>query len=237
MTAIRKAMIMGAGLGSRMRPLTDKLPKPLVPFMGKPLIDHALERLEAAGVEEVVVNLHYKADILESHLKRRAHPRIVFSDERDALLDTGGGLKKARPLFGEEPILVMNSDTVWAEGMTPVMERMKAFWDPARMDALLMLAPAVTTIGECRLGDFNMDGDARLIRRKEAHVAPFMFAGVQIFHPRLLDGAPDGPFSTNLLWDKAAEEGRLFGLRLDGVWMHVGTPHDLKEAERFMQEL
>jgi MurNAc alpha-1-phosphate uridylyltransferase len=175
--------------------------------------------------------------MLEAHLKGRARPRIQFSDERDKLLDTGGGLKKARPLLGEAPIFVMNSDTVWAEGMSPVLDRMKAFWDAEEMDALLMMAPAVTTIGECRRGDFMMDGLGRLTRRREAHVAPFMFAGVQIFHPRLLEGAPEGAFSTNILWDKAAEEGRLFGLRLDGVWMHVGTPGDLAEAEAFMRDL
>lgn len=237
MSDISRAMIMAAGMGNRMRPLTDKMPKPLVPFLGKPLIDHALDKLAAAGVSDVVVNLHYKAEMLEAHLKGRTRPRIQFSDERDKLLDTGGGLKKARPLLGEVPIFVMNSDTVWAEGMSPVLDRMKAFWDAEKMDALLMMAPAVTTIGECRRGDFTMDGLGRLTRRREAHVAPFMFAGVQIFHPRLLEGAPEGVFSTNLLWDKAAEEGRLFGLRLDGVWMHVGTPGDLAEAEVFMRDL
>lgn len=234
---ISRAMIMAAGMGNRMRPLTDKMPKPLVPFLGKPLIDHALDKLAAAGVSDVIVNLHYKAEMLEAHLKGRACPRIHFSDERDKLLDTGGGLKKARPLLGEAPIFVMNSDTVWAEGLSPILGRMKAFWDAEKMDALLMMAPAVTTIGECRRGDFMMDGLGRLTRRREAHVAPFMFAGVQIFHPRLLEGAPEGAFSTNLLWDKAAEEGRLFGLRLDGVWMHVGTPGDLAEAEAFMRDL
>jgi MurNAc alpha-1-phosphate uridylyltransferase len=237
MSDISRAMIMAAGMGNRMRPLTDKMPKPLVPFLGKPLIDHALDKLAAAGVSDVIVNLHYKAEMLEAHLKGRARPRIQFSDERDKLLDTGGGLKKARPLLGEAPIFVMNSDTVWAEGMSPVLDRMKAFWDAEEMDALLMMAPAVTTIGECRRGDFMMDGLGRLTRRREAHVAPFMFAGVQIFHPRLLEGAPEGAFSTNILWDKAAEEGRLFGLRLDGVWMHVGTPGDLAEAEAFMRDL
>lgn len=237
MSDISRAMIMAAGMGNRMRPLTDKMPKPLVPFLGKPLIDHALDKLAAAGVSDVIVNLHYKAEMLEAHLKGRARPRIQFSDERDRLLDTGGGLKKARPLLGEAPIFVMNSDTVWAEGMSPILDRMKDFWDAEKMDALLMMAPAVTTIGECRRGDFMMDGLGRLTRRRETHVAPFMFAGVQIFHPRLLEGAPEGVFSTNILWDKAAEEGRLFGLRLDGVWMHVGTPGDLAEAEAFMRDL
>ncbi len=237
MTLIRKAIIMGAGLGSRMAPLTDDKPKPLIPFMGKPLIDHALSRLEAAGVEEVVVNLHYRADQLEAHLTGRTTPKIIFSDERDLLMDTGGGVKKARPLLGDDPIFTFNSDSVWIEGQRPTLTRMLEAWNPARMDALLMISSAVNTIGEVRRGDFTMGPAGELFRRAEACVAPFMYAGVQIIDPKLFDEGPDGPFSTNFVWDRAIERGRLFGLRMEATWMHVGTPGDLEDAERFLRDL
>jgi len=237
MTEIKRAMIMGAGHGTRMAPLTDDKPKPLVRFMGKPLIDHALARLSAAGVDEVVVNVHAHADLLETHLKRVSTPKIVISDERDQLLDTGGGVKKARPLLGDEPIITFNSDSVWIEGRRPTLTRMMEAWDPEHMDALLMIASATNTIGEVRRGDFTMEPDGRLVRREEQSVAPFMFAGVQIVNPTLFDEGPDGAFSTNLIWDKAIERGRLFGLRMEATWMHVGTPDDLADAERFLRDL
>jgi len=237
MTEIKRAMIMGAGHGTRMAPLTDDKPKPLVRFMGKPLIDHALARLSAAGVDEVVVNVHAHADLLETHLKRVSTPKIVISDERDQLLDTGGGVKKARPLLGDEPIITFNSDSVWIEGRRPTLTRMMEAWDPEHMDALLMIASATNTIGEVRRGDFTMEPDGRLVRREEQSVAPFMFAGVQIVNPTLFDEGPDGAFSTNLIWDKAIERGRLFGLRMEATWMHVGTPGDLADAERFLRDL
>ncbi len=237
MTQIKRAMIMGAGHGTRMAPLTDDKPKPLVPFMGKPLIDHALGRLTAAGIEEVVVNLHAHADLLEAHLKKVAAPRIVFSDEREALLDTGGGVKKARHLLGDDPIITFNSDSVWIEGRRPTLTRMMDAWNADEMDALLMIASATNTIGEVRRGDFTMEPDGRLVRREEQAVAPFMFAGVQIVNPMLFDEGPDGPFSTNLIWDRAMERRRLFGLRMEATWMHVGTPEDLADAERFLRDL
>lgn len=237
MTQIKRAMIMGAGHGTRMAPLTDDKPKPLVRFMGKPLIDHALARLSAAGVDEVVVNVHAHADLLEAHLKRLAAPKIVISDEREELLDTGGGVKKARPLLGDDPIITFNSDSVWIEGRRPTLTRMMEAWDPEHMDALLMIASATNTIGEVRRGDFTMEPDGSLVRREEQTVAPFMFAGVQIVNPTLFDEGPDGPFSTNLIWDKAIERGRLFGLRMEATWMHVGTPGDLADAERFLRDL
>ncbi|MEQ9590727.1 MAG: nucleotidyltransferase family protein [Parvibaculaceae bacterium] len=237
MTQIKRAMIMGAGHGTRMAPLTDDKPKPLVRFMGKPLIDHALARLSAAGVDEVVVNVHAHADLLEAHLKRLAAPKIVISDEREELLDTGGGVKKARPLLGDDPIITFNSDSVWIEGSRPTLTRMMEAWDPEHMDALLMIASATNTIGEVRRGDFTMEPDGSLVRREEQTVAPFMFAGVQIVNPTLFDEGPDGPFSTNLIWDKAIERGRLFGLRMEATWMHVGTPGDLADAERFLRDL
>lgn len=237
MTQIKRAMIMGAGHGTRMAPLTDDKPKPLVRFMGKPLIDHALARLGAAGVDEVVVNVHAHADLLEAHLKRLSAPKIMISDERADLLDTGGGVKKARPLLGDDPIITFNSDSVWIEGRRPTLTRMMEAWDPEHMDALLMIASATNTIGEVRRGDFTMEPDGRLVRREEQTVAPFMFAGVQIVNPTLFDEGPDGPFSTNLIWDKAIERGRLFGLRMEATWMHVGTPGDLADAERFLRDL
>ncbi|WOF72496.1 nucleotidyltransferase family protein [Parvibaculaceae bacterium PLY_AMNH_Bact1] len=237
MTEIKRAMIMGAGQGTRMAPLTDDKPKPLVRFMGKPLVDHALARLRTAGVEEVVVNVHAHADLLEAHLKRTSTPNIIVSDERDELLDTGGGVKKARPLLGDDPIITFNSDSVWIEGRRPTLTRMMETWDPEHMDALLMIASATNTIGEVRRGDFTMEPDGRLVRREEQTVAPFMFAGVQIVNPTLFDEGPEGPFSTNLIWDKAIERGRLFGLRMEATWMHVGTPDDLADAERFLRDL
>lgn len=237
MTQIKRAMIMGAGQGTRMAPLTDDKPKPMVRFMGKPLIDHALARLVAAGIEDVVVNVHAHADQLEEHLKRLSAPKIVISDERDELLDTGGGVRKARPLLGDDPIITFNSDSVWIEGRRPTLTRMMETWDPTTMDALLMIASATNTIGEVRRGDFTMEPDGRLVRREEQTVAPFMYAGVQIVNPTLFDDGPEGPFSTNLIWDKAIERGRLFGLRMEATWMHVGTPDDLADAERFLRDL
>ncbi len=237
MTQIRKAMVMGAGHGTRMAPLTDDRPKPLVPFMGKPLIDHVLARLDAAGVEEVIVNVHAHADLLEAHLRKASSPKITISDERAELLDTGGGVKKARPLLGDDPIFTFNSDSVWIEGRRPTLTRMMEMWDPERMDALLMIASATNTIGEVRRGDFTMDPDASLVRRQEQTVAPFMYAGVQIIKPELFDEGPEGPFSTNLMWDNAMERGRLYGLRMEATWMHVGTPEDLADAERFLRDL
>lgn len=234
---IKRAIIMGAGKGTRMAPLTDRMPKPLVPFSGRPLIDHALDRLVAAGIEEVVVNLHYMADMLEAHLKSRKDVRIILSDERDLLLETGGGVKKARPLLGDDPVMTFNADSVWVEGREPILTRMMQAWDPVRMDALLMIANATNTIGEVRRGDFTMDQDGRLTRREPSTVAPFMYAGVQIIKPPLFDKGPDGPFSTNLIWDQIKERDRLFGLRMDATWMHVGTPGDLADAETFLRDL
>jgi len=237
MVSIRKAMVMAAGKGTRMRPLTDKMPKPLVPFMGKPLIDHVLDRLAEAGVEEAVVNVHYLADMLEAHLASRQHPRIVISDERTELLDTGGGTKKALPLLGRDPIITFNSDSVWIEGQGSKLANLIAAWDPERMDALLMIADASRTIGYVGRGDFNMDAEGRLTRREAATTVPYMFAGVQIVKPELFAEGPAGPFSTNRIWDRLIEEGRLFGQRMGGVWMHVGAPDDLAEAEAFLRDL
>jgi MurNAc alpha-1-phosphate uridylyltransferase len=234
---IKRAMVMAAGKGTRMRPLTDTMPKPLVPFMGRPLIDHVLNRLDEAGIEEVIVNTHHFADMLEAHLAPRRHPRIILSDERAQLLDTGGGTRHALPLLGDEPIITFNSDSVWTEQGGNALRTLMDAFDPVRMDALLMLAEVKRTIGFVGRGDFDMDEAGRLIRRKPDSTAPFMFAGVQIIKPALFADGPDGPFSTNLIWDRLLAQGRLYGHCMQGTWMHVGTPEDLHRAEAFVHDL
>jgi len=237
MTRAKTAMVLAAGHGERMRPLTDKIPKPMVTLAGRPLIDHVLGRLAAAHVEKAVVNVHYLADQLEAHFRARKEkrPEIVFSDERDLLLDTGGGVKKALPLLGDGPFFVHNSDSVWSEGVTPALDEMLRQWDPKRMDCLLLLAPLSSSMGYSGKGDFSMSPDGRLERRGERQVVPFAFAGVSLCDQRLFETAPGGRFSLNLLWDRSLQAGRLFGIRLDGRWMHVGTPEALKEAETWFE--
>jgi MurNAc alpha-1-phosphate uridylyltransferase len=230
-TAPRTAMVLAAGFGERMRPLTDRMPKPLVPVAGRPLIDHVLDRLAAAGIERAVVNVHYLADQIERHLKSRTAPAIVISDERDKLLDTGGGVVKALGAIGNEPFIHVNSDTIWIDGVKPNLEKLAEAFDPAQMDALLLLAPASTSIGYAGRGDFTMAADGRLTRRSERDVVPFVYAGAAILRPELFRDAPDGAFSLTMLFDRAAAAGRLHGLRMEGVWMHVGTPEAIKEAE------
>ncbi len=235
---IKRAMVMAAGKGTRMRPLTDTRPKPLVSFAGRPLIDHVLDRLEEAGIEEAVVNVHHFANMLEEHLARRkGGPRIVISDERAELLDTGGGTKKALGLLGDDPIITFNSDSVWVEGFGSNLRNLIDGFDPERMDALLMIADAARTIGFVGRGDFTMDPFGALTRREGSSTAPHVFAGVQVIKPALFSEGPDGPFSTNLIWDRLIEKGTLFGQRMTGVWMHVGAPDDLAEAEAFLRDL
>jgi len=230
----RSAMVLAGGFGKRMLPLTQDKPKPMVVLKGRPLVDHVLDRLAAAGVARAVVNVHYCADKLEAHVKHRARPEIVISDERQQLLDTGGGVVRALPMLGAEPFLIHNSDSVWIEGVGSNLERLFAGWDPDAMDSLMLLATAATSLGYDGPGDFVMDKDGRLSRRGEREMAPFVFAGVSIAHPRMFEGAPEGPFSMNRLWDRAIDSGRLYGIRLDGLWMHVGTPEALSEAERWI---
>ena len=230
-TAPRTAMVLAAGFGERMRPLTDRMPKPLVAVAGRPLIDHVLDRLAAAGIERAVVNVHYLADQIERHLKSRTAPAIVISDERDRLLDTGGGVVKALGAIGNEPFVHVNSDTIWIDGVTPNLEKLAEAFDPAQTDALLLLAPVSTSIGYAGRGDFTMAADGRLTQRGERDVAPFVYAGAAILRPELFRDAPDGAFSLTMLFDRAAAAGRLHGLRMDGVWMHVGTPEAIAEAE------
>jgi MurNAc alpha-1-phosphate uridylyltransferase len=228
----RTAMVLAAGNGIRMRPLTDRTPKPLIEVYGKPLIDNVLDRLAATGVETAVVNVHYLADQIERHLAGRRAPRIVISDERAKLLDTGGGVVKALPLLGAAPFFHLNSDTIWIDGVKSNLARLAEAFDPARMDALLLLAATSNSVGYSGRGDFAMAPDGRLSRRAEHEVAPFVYAGVAILSPALFADAPDGAFSLNLLFDRAIEAGRFHGLRLEGVWMHVGTPDAIAAAER-----
>jgi N-acetyl-alpha-D-muramate 1-phosphate uridylyltransferase len=233
MTEAKTAMVLAAGKGERMRPLTLRTPKPLVQLAGKPLIDHVLNRLAQAGVKTAIVNVHYLPDQLEAHVLNRQGkpPKILVSDERGVLLDTGGGAKKALPLLGGGPFFIHNADSVWSEGAVPALPRMLRLWNPAAMDCLLLLAPVATSIGYAAKGDFTMGPDGRLTRRGEGEIVPFAFAGVSLCDKRLFTDAPDGRFSLNLLWDEALSKGRLYGVRLDGRWMHVGTPESLAEAE------
>ena len=232
----KRAMMLAAGLGKRMRPLTATTPKPLIEVAGRALMDHGLDRLEAAGVEEVVVNVHYLADLVEVHASRRQRPRVHVSDERGALLDTGGGIAKALPLLGPEPFYLVNSDSFWIEGVSPNLARLANAWDETRMDGLLMLAATVPAVGYDGPGDFMLDGDGRLSRRPASKISPFAYSGAAILHPRLFDGAPEGRFSLNVLFDRAIEAGRLFGVRMEGVWLHVGTPEAIGEAEAAIQQ-
>jgi MurNAc alpha-1-phosphate uridylyltransferase len=227
------AMVMAAGLGKRMRPLTATRPKPLVEVAGKALLDHVLDRLRAAGVQRVVVNVHYLADALEAHLRDHADGLDVeVSDERDLLLETGGGLKKALPLIDCDPFLAVNSDNLWVDGPSDTLKLLASHWDSERMDALLLLVPQARAGNHGGTGDFHMDPSGRLRRRTKARIAPFVFTGIQMVAKRMLDGAPDGPFSTNLLWDRAIEEGRCFGVVHQGLWFDVGTPPAIRATEK-----
>jgi len=231
LTAPKRAMVLAAGLGTRMRAFNGRIPKPLVKVGGKALIDYVLDRLAEQGVECAVVNVHHLADQIERHLAQRQHPQIVISDERNELLGTGGGVVKALPKLGAEPFFHVNSDTIWIDGVKPNLGRLAAAFNPARMDALLLLAPAASSIGYSGRGDFLMASDGRLARRGEREVVPFVYAGAAILTPSFFAGAPTGAFSMSPLFDRAAEAERLCGLRLDGVWMHVGTPDAVKAAE------
>jgi N-acetyl-alpha-D-muramate 1-phosphate uridylyltransferase len=225
----RHAMVLAAGRGERMKPLTDRMPKPLVKVGDKALIDHVLDRLDAVGVERVVVNVHHLADALERHLDGRRS--IVISDERNQLLETGGGIVKALPLLGQAPFFLINSDTIWLDGVKPNLARLAEAFDPGRMDALLLLAPAATSVGYAGRGDYAMTPEGQLERRGERAVVPFVYAGTAILSPALFADAPPWPFSLTRLFNRAEEAGRLHGLRLEGVWMHVGTPAGITEAE------
>ncbi|PKR88436.1 mannose-1-phosphate guanylyltransferase [Pleomorphomonas diazotrophica] len=228
----RRAMVLAAGRGKRMRPITATTPKPLVEVLGRSLIDRVFDRLAEAGVETAVVNVHYLADLVEVHVGKRRDLSVIVSDERDLLLDTGGGVVKALPHLGSEPFYHLNSDSIWIEGVSANLPALAHAWDGDRMDGLLLLAPIVGSVGYSGVGDFDMAGDGRLTRRRERTVAPFVYAGAAILKPDLFAGRPLGPFSLNRIFDELIGEGRLHGLRLEGTWLHVGTPEAIRQAER-----
>lgn len=231
MTHIERAMVLAAGLGQRMRPITDTLPKPLVAIGGKAMLDHALDRLAEAGVREAVVNVHHLADRIEAHLAGRTSPHVTISDERAQLLETGGGVRKALPLLGPHPFFHVNSDSLWSESGRSNLAAMTRRWDASAMDMLLLLAERETSIGFDGAGDFVRDEAGRLTRRGAAASAPFIYAGVAILKPDLFEATPEGPFSLNLLFDRAIAAGRLYGQVLEGQWLHVGTPDAIAPAE------
>lgn len=224
------AMVMAAGLGKRMRPLTTTTPKPLVRVAGKPLIDYALDHLEDAGVAKAVVNVHYLPEQVEAHLAHRSHPAVSISDEREQLLETGGGMIKALPLL-PDPFFCVNSDNVWLDGPRNALVELSERWDPEIMDALLLVVPHPRAHHHLGLGDFHLDATGRITRRKPGRVAPYIYIGIQIVSHRLLRDAPKGPFSTNVLWQRAIEEGRLYGLVHTGEWFEVGTPEAVAPTE------
>src|SRR4249919_1325271 len=226
-----KAMVLAAGLGLRMRPLTDHMPKPLVPVAGQPLLDHVLDKLAGAGVGEAVVNVHYLPDQIIAHTSARTRPRIIISDERDQVLGTGGAVVKALPLLGTAPFFHLNADTMWIDGVRPNLARLAEAFDPDRMDILLLMAPTTSSIGYGGRGDYAMLADGALRKRREHQVVPFVYAGAAIMSPQIFADAPRGEFSLTKMFDAANEQDRLFGLRLDGVWMHVGTPDAVTAAE------
>jgi MurNAc alpha-1-phosphate uridylyltransferase len=229
-TAPARAMVLAAGLGLRMRPLTLSTPKPLVPVAGRTMLDRALDRLVDAGVDLAVVNTHWLPEQVEAALATRRDISIRISHE-EILLETGGGVAKALPFLGGDPFYVVNADIVWRDGATPALARLARQWNEETMDVLLLVAGAVRATGYDGSGDFLMDPVGRLSRRPERQIAPFVFTGVQIVHPRLFADAPEGPFSLNVLYDRAAEAGRLHGLAHDGEWYHVGTPDAIALAE------
>ena len=234
----KTAMVMAAGLGKRMRPLTATRPKPLIEVAGRALIDHVLERLKSAGVEKIVVNVHYLPGSIEAHLASKDHGLdFQISDERSVLLETGGGMVKAAPMIDADPFLVVNSDNLWVDGPADTLKLLASHWDSERMDALLLLVPHARAQNHRGIGDFHMDRAGRLRRREKARVAPFVFTGIQMVSKALLEGAPEGPFSTNILWDRAIEAGRCFGVVHQGLWFDVGTPKAIGETEAFLQNV
>ena len=231
-----KAMVLAAGLGLRMRPLTERMPKPLVPVAGRALLDHVLDKLGDAGIGEAIVNVHYLPDQIIDHVAARVRPRVAISDERDQVLGTGGGVVKALPLLGQAPFFLVNADTLWIDGVRPNLARLAEAFDPARMDVLLLMAPTASSIGYDGRGDYAMLADGALRKRREHQVVPFVYAGAAIMAPSLFANAPKGEFPLTRLFDSANEQERLFGLRLDGVWMHVGTPDAVQAAEEAFLE-
>ena len=234
----KTAMVMAAGLGKRMRPLTATRPKPMVEVAGRALIDHVFDRLRAAGVQRAIVNVHYLADALQAHLDNRVDGiEVIVSDEREQLMETGGGLVKARHLLGDDPVLVVNSDNLWVDGPTDAIRLLARRWDDATMDALLLVVPYARAHNHRGQGDFHLDASGRITgRRRAGRVAPFVYTGVQIISPRLIRDWPEGPFSTNLFWNRAIEAGRAYGLVHQGLWFDVGTPAAIGKTEALLAD-
>jgi MurNAc alpha-1-phosphate uridylyltransferase len=232
------AMVMAAGLGKRMRPLTATRPKPLVEVAGRTLLDHVFDRLRSAGVKRAVVNVHYLADALEAHLKNRVQGiDVVISDERGRLMETGGGIVQARELIGDQPFLVVNSDNLWLDGPSDAIRMLAARWDDATMDALLLMVPLARAHNHGGQGDFSLSPDGRITgRRKQGRIAPFVYTGVQILSPRVIADWPDGPFSTMLFWERAIAAGRAYGLVHQGLWFDVGTPPAIAATEALIAD-
>lgn len=230
------AMVLAAGLGLRLRPLTEKTPKPLVSVGGQPMIAYAFDRLREAQVTRAVVNAHYLADQIAAWCKTVHEPKTIVSDERNAILDTGGGIARALPLLGDEAFFVLNSDSFWIDTGEPALERLRLAWDETKMDCLLLLCDPAQTTGYDGSGDFVLDGDGRLRRRKDApERQAFAYIGGYLVAPRLFSAAPEGKFSMNVLWDRAIAKGRLFGLAHRGHWLHVGTPDAIGAAEAYLK--
>ena len=228
------AMVMAAGMGNRMRPLTASQPKPLVRVAGKALIDHALDRMVEAGLTKAVVNVHYLADALEAHLRGRKNPEIEISDERDLLLETGGGMVRAQSML-PDPFFCLNADNIWLDGPRDAFHDLSNRWNPEIMDALLLMVPHARALNFRGKGDFHMDPVGRITRRRSGRIAPFIYTGIQLVSHRLLRDAPVGKFSTNILWERAIEEGRLYGTAFTGHWFEVGTPQSIKPTEDALQ--
>jgi MurNAc alpha-1-phosphate uridylyltransferase len=230
-----RAMILAAGMGVRMRPLTDSKPKPLIEVNGQPLIDYAVDRLRSAGCRRAVVNAHHFSEQIEGWAGAQRNPSIVVSDERSELLDTGGGIARALPLLGGDPFFVLNSDSLWLEGARPALDRLRAAWKDDVMDCVLLLCETARAIGYAGQGDFVWGSDGRLSRRPSGDQDALVYIGCYLVHPRLFRGAPKGKFSMNVLWNKAIAEGRLFGIAHDALWLHVGTPEAIPLAERALR--
>jgi len=233
---IRTAMILSAGLGLRMRPLTLSVPKPMIPLAGRPIIDRLIDKLVDAGITRVVVNLHWLGDILRTHLARRTDIEILFSDESDHLLDSGGGIVKALPLLGDDPFIVLNGDSIWVDTLHPALGRLINAYQPDRMSWLMLMASTIRSLGYDGQGDFLMEPDGRLRRKPPLITAPFVYCGAFVTDHHAFRDAPTGPFSLNGLWDQAQDQDRLFGLRHDGPWLHAGTPDALIEIEIFLAD-
>lgn len=227
------AMVLAAGYGKRLQPLTLTQPKPMIPVADRPLIDYALERLTEAGITRIVVNTHYLPEQIEEHLAQRTDLEIVICREKE-LLDTGGGVLNALAHLGDGPVLVTNSDMVWRDFGSSALQRLGRGWNPERMDALLLVQPVVHALGYLGTGDFRLSPAGRLTRRQPGRVTPFLFTGIQLLNPDLFEGMTTEPFSLNRIYDRAAEAGRLFGIRHDGDWVDVGHPEGLEAAEKLL---